>query len=245
MDAAIPFMKKKIIEMIRVVAASIPGRSLPARFKYTAEILFWKSRQALEGGRLKNDHYQDLMLAMANEKNFQFLRDKIVADFGCGPRGSLSWAISASRRIGIDVLAEKYQVFGLEHHHMEYCQSSETKIPLDDESIDVLFSLNSLDHVNHFELMCREILRILKPGGHFIGSINLDESATFAEPQQLTEELVDEHLLNYLKVVSKQIAPKGPREDEYIHLLNDVPEPDKVNARILWVRGEKTKPAVD
>ena len=46
------------------------------------------------------------MLAMAEEPTADFLAGKIVAAFGCGPRGSLVWAPNALLRIGIDVLAD-------------------------------------------------------------------------------------------------------------------------------------------
>jgi hypothetical protein len=67
-----------------------------------------KERYRLEGNKLDNHFYADLMLSISDEKDDGFLQGKVVADFGCGPRGSLIWAKSASIRIGIDVLAQRY-----------------------------------------------------------------------------------------------------------------------------------------
>jgi hypothetical protein len=66
---------------------SIPR--LLGRYKGTAELRFWKTRFEKEGRILTNDHYRKIMLAMAEEDDTSFLSNKIVADFGCGPRGSL------------------------------------------------------------------------------------------------------------------------------------------------------------
>ena len=76
--------------------------------KYSAELSYWRSKFKSNGGVFNNAHYEKLMLAMAQETDDRFLQDKVVADFGCGPRGSLVWAASASMRIGIDVLADQY-----------------------------------------------------------------------------------------------------------------------------------------
>ncbi len=85
-------------------------RSIRNRFirKHDAELSFWRSRLEIDNGRFKNSHYKRLMLAVAEETTDDFLKGKIVADFGCGPRGSLVWADSAVLRIGIDILADRY-----------------------------------------------------------------------------------------------------------------------------------------
>ena len=116
------------------------------------------------------------MLAMAEEPDDNFLKGKIVADFGCGPRSSLFWASSASLKIGIDVLADRYAdefTDNIISHGMIYLKSTEKVIPLPSNFVDVMFTLNAIDHVDSFSNMCSEIIRVLKPGGDFIGSFNL------------------------------------------------------------------------
>ena len=63
----------------------------------------WQNEWA--AGRFRNDYYEQTMLMLAHEPDGEFIRNKIVADFGCGPQGSLCWAKMARARIGIDVLA--------------------------------------------------------------------------------------------------------------------------------------------
>jgi len=60
---------------------------VPSRFKYPAEIAYWQKEWA--DGRFHNEPYEWAMLTLAQEPDGEFLRDKIVADFGCGPMGSL------------------------------------------------------------------------------------------------------------------------------------------------------------
>lgn len=224
---------------VKGVFYSLAKRIVPDQAKKMGEIDYWKIIWESEGHKFDNKHYRKTMLAMANEKDDSFLKGKIVGDFGCGPRGSLLWAKSAKNRIGIDVLAEEYSCFDISSHDMSYICSTEKSIPLPDNYVDVLFTMNALDHVSNFEIMCKEVLRILKPGGDFICSINLEEPKTICEPQTLTEEYVKEYLLNHLEIISSRTARHSePGCGTYCHFYDDSPEP-KSGKRILWVRAKK------
>lgn len=182
------------------------------------------------------------MLAMAEESSDDFLKGKIVADFGCGPRGSLVWASTAFLRIGIDVLADRYAdafTDNITSHGMIYLKSTENVIPLPSDFVDVMFTLNAVDHVDNFTPMCKEILRVLKPGGLFIGSFNLEEPATTYEPQQLNENIVKENLLNYLEVQSYRITKKGPKNDLYLPFFEGKLSYEPGQEGYLWVRAIK------
>jgi ubiquinone/menaquinone biosynthesis C-methylase UbiE len=231
-------MKRFIIETIRTIASSIPGRWMPRSFKYAAEYGFWKSRKILEGN-LGNSHYEQIMLKMGGFAGREALAGKVIADFGCGPRGSLCWATEASRRIGIDVLVDQYRKLGIDEHDMEYVQCSEESIPLPDNSVDVLFTMNALDHVVFLDVICSELRRILRPGGILVALINLEEKATFCEPQTLTEEDVDQVLLRGLQPESRRVAPMGPKGDAYQYLFGEIPDGHPDGSQILLVRARK------
>ena len=77
--------------------------------------------------------------------------------------------------------------------------------------------MNSLDHVNNLDKMAGELLRILKPGGHLLGSFNLNEPSTECEPQTLTEEILNEKLLRHFKVEIRKIIN---RDDIGKEILN-------------------------
>ena len=183
------------------------------------------------------------MLAMAEEPNPDFLKGKVVADFGCGPRGSLVWARPASLRIGIDVLADRYAdefADNLVSHETVYLKSTEKIIPLPTEFVDVMFTLNAMDHTDNFSQMCSEIVRVLKPGGDFVGSFNLEEPPTPCEPQQLNERIIKENLLDRLEVRSYRITRKGPNENAYAPFFNGKLSYETGEEGILWVKARKS-----
>ena len=210
--------------------------------KYDAELAFWKERLELNQGVFYNGHYERIMLAMAQEPDAEFVRGKVVADFGCGPRGSLVWAGAAACRLGIDVLADTYadeftdNIFA---HGMIYLKSTEKVIPLPSAGVDILFSMNALDHVDHFEIMCAELIRILKPGGFLISSFNLEEPASATEPQHLTEERIQAALLDALDVQSYRVSHSGPNGLEYEPFFAETLIYESGRPGILWVKAQK------
>jgi SAM-dependent methyltransferase len=212
------------------------------RGKYGAELAYWKNRFELEHGHFKNSQYEPMMLAMAGETTDEFLKGKIVADFGSGPRGSLVWARSASIRVGIDVLADRYvDEFGSDmlSHRMVYLKSTERAIPLPTAFVDVMFTLNALDHVNDFSAMCGEILRVLKPSGLFIGSFNLEEPVSTCEPQRLNEGIIDRNLLSRLEVQTRRLTEKGPAGNPYAPFFEGRLSYRPGQEGFLWVRARK------
>jgi hypothetical protein len=74
-----------------------------------SELEFWQQKWQQSGGQgfAKVHMLKKIMLSMAQEEDDLFLKDKIVADFGCGPRGSLAWVKSTPIKIGIDILVDQ------------------------------------------------------------------------------------------------------------------------------------------
>lgn len=211
--------------------------------KHRCEIDYWRDVFRSEDGKFHNSHYKELMLAIAQEKDDTFLKDKVIADFGCGPRGSLAWTSQPSIKLGIDVLAKQYlEEFGDEliRHNMIYVTSSENKIPVPDSFVDYLFTINSLDHVDNLEQMVSEILRIIKPNGTILASFNLNEPSTECEPQTLTEKIIKEKLLKYFNITSYRLAYPGEKS-VYENLKKNNLVQNLANDRraILWIRGTK------
>jgi SAM-dependent methyltransferase len=211
--------------------------------KPESELSFWRSRFERDDGRFKNAHYEKLMLAMAEETTDDFLKGKIVADFGSGPRGSLVWARAAMLRIGIDVLVDRYVdefTNSMISHDTLYLKSTEKVIPLPSNFVDIMFTLNAIDHVNKFSIMCNEIVRVLKPGGVFIGSFNLEEPPSPCEPQQLNEKVIKENLLDKLEIQSYRITEKGPKENIYAPFFSNGSLSYRSGQEgFLWVKARK------
>jgi len=214
----------------------------PFQNKYSMEMSFWKSRYTIDEGSFDNSQYRKIMLAMAGEKTEEFLSSKIVADFGCGPRGSLIWAKKASLRIGIDILADRYaEMFydNILNHNMIYLKSTEKVIPLPSNFVDVMYTLNALDHVDSFPIMCEEILRVVKPGGEIIASFNIEEPISSCEPQRLNENIIKTYLLDHCKILSYRLSEPGPKHDLYLPLINGSEYYKEGNRGFLWVRAQK------
>lgn len=210
--------------------------------KYDHELNFWKNRYQEENYLFNNSHYEKLILAMASEKNQNFLNDKIVSDFGCGPRGSLKWIKSAKIKIGIDVLVDKFVdnfYSNIISHDMIYVKCTESAIPVPSDFIDILFTLNALDHVDSFEKMSKEIVRIIKPEGELIGSFNLNEPPTACEPISLSEEMIKKNLLQYFTIKSYRISC-FIGNNRYEPFLNGNLHYEKGKIATLWVRAVKS-----
>jgi len=224
---------------IRRLVSPIKNRLID---KNMSELSFWESRLKIDKGVFRNAHYRRIMLGMAEEKNDAFLKGKIVADFGCGPRGSLVWAKSAAMRIGIDVLADRYAdefTDNLVSHEMIYLKSTEKVIPLPSNFVDVMYTLNAIDHVDSFPDVCGEIIRVMKPGGTFIGSFNLEEPASPNEPQQLNEIIIKRHLLKHLEVDSYRATVPGPEDDQFAPFYSGKLHYKAGQLGFLWVRARK------
>ena len=206
-------------------------------YKLSEELRYWDVVWELQGGSFQDGSDKRTMLGMAQEEDQSFLQGKIVADFGCGPSGSLCWATEARLRIGIDILADAYTKFNTKSHDMVYVCATEEQIPLPSGYVDVLYTVNAMDHVWNFKVMCKELRRILAPGGVFLASFNLQEPTTACEPQCLTEEKVHEHLLQHLDVVSYRQAQQG-KDYKYRHFFDGNP-PKTTGQRFLWVRAGK------
>ncbi|MGV0516193.1 glycosyltransferase [Mycobacterium kansasii] len=95
-------------------------------------------------------------------------RSDTVLDLGCG-YGEFLNQVSAARRIGVDLNPDSAGMLepGVEFHH----GSADDLSFLDDDSVDVVFTSNLLEHLPskvEVERTIAEARRVLKPGGHFI-----------------------------------------------------------------------------
>ena len=240
-------MKSVLPEPLKVVRRRIRHRLMT---KDEAQFAFWKSRLEIDGGRFQNSHYERLMLGMAEESNTDFLTGEVVADFGCGPRGSLVWASSARMRIGIDVLANSYAeefTSNILSHGMIYLQSTERVIPLPSDFVDVMFTLNALDSVENFPSMCLEIIRVIRAGGLFVGGFNLEEPRSPSQPLRLTETSIKRNLLDHLDVQSYRVTRRRASDVdaplfEYAPFFEEKLSYTPGEQGLLWVRAKKPAP---
>jgi ubiquinone/menaquinone biosynthesis C-methylase UbiE len=101
----------------------------------------------------------------------QVVKDKVVLDFACGEGyGSNLLSALAQSVIGIDkdrstidAARDKYR-----KSNLKFFEGDVGHIPLDDGSIDVVVSFETLEHTMKQELMLQEIRRVLKRDGILI-----------------------------------------------------------------------------
>lgn len=98
----------------------------------------------------------------------RIVADKCVLDIASGEGyGSAMLARSAYKVTGVDISLEavlhaqaKYQA-----DNLEYLTGSCTAIPLNDSSVDVVISFETIEHHYEHDAMMKEIKRVLRPGG--------------------------------------------------------------------------------
>jgi len=114
-----------------------------------------------------------------------------VLDIGCGPRGSLEWADTASERIGLDPLPDEYRRLGAGAHRMRYVAAGSEDLPFPSGYFDVACTFNSLDHVDDLGRAIAEIQRVIEPGGLLLLLTELNHPPTLAEPMSFSWEILD------------------------------------------------------
>jgi len=168
-------MIRALLRSIRRIARPLHAALFPNFHKRRSELSYWKGRHS-EECILSNGHYEPLFT-----KAFDLSRDdytaKRVLDIGCGPRGSLEWADMALQRVGLDPLVPDYLKLGADRHRMEYVAAPSEKIPFASDHFDIVACLNALDHVDDLGRTISEIKRVIRAGGLFLLSVEIDHPA--------------------------------------------------------------------
>lgn len=171
-------LRPLLIKIYQWVAPLLERLGFDAKGWY--ELAYWKNAQAREGN-LNNQHYQAIYTTDMGLTS-EYYQGKKILDIGCGPRGSLEWAVMAAERVGLDPLVSQYRHLGISAHAMTYVDAPAEKIPFADGYFDVVTSVNSLDHVDNLQQTVSEIVRVLKKGGEFFLIVHIHDKPTIAEP---------------------------------------------------------------
>ncbi|MEP0942326.1 MAG: methyltransferase domain-containing protein [Rhizobiaceae bacterium] len=149
----------------------------------------------------------------------QVFGGKTVVDGGCGG-GKFSATLArlgASKVIGIDIgkkgleFAENQAKKVPYGKNMEFLHASLLDIPLDDESVDVVWSNGVIHHTLGYEDCLREFHRILKPGGTLFlyvnGRMGLFEllQDSLRKAMEVVPRLLFQHFLQQLGINSGRI----------------------------------------
>jgi ubiquinone/menaquinone biosynthesis C-methylase UbiE len=164
---------------------------LRRRRKERAELEWWRERLSDEVAA-GSGHYEHLFTRTFGLEP-GFYAGKRVLDVGCGPRGSLEWAIAASMRVGADPLADAYvRELGAAAHGMSYVQAPAEALPFEDGTFDVVACLNALDHVDSPDGALSEMARVLAVGGLLLLIVEVGHEPTPTEPHALGWDLADQ-----------------------------------------------------
>ena len=100
----------------------------------------------------------------------QLVKDKVVLDIACGEGyGTAILAKTAASVIGVDIDAESiaHATKTYQDAHIRFLQGAADLIPLDDDSVDVVVSYETIEHLDEQtqETFLKEISRVLKSTG--------------------------------------------------------------------------------
>lgn len=104
----------------------------------------------------------------------QFVRGQSVLDLGCGTGyGSACLALQGARQVvGLDVNAEaiNYAACHYQEHNLTYIRGNCLTVGFKNCSFDIIISFEVIEHIERWQNYLEEVVRLLKPGGYFIGS---------------------------------------------------------------------------
>ena len=102
---------------------------------------------------------------------FDFIKDKVVLDIASGEGyGSYLMASTALKVIGVDIDKETIKSAELKYtsSNLEFKIGSAVFIPLENESVDVVVSFETIEHHDAHAEMLKEIKRVLRKNGVLI-----------------------------------------------------------------------------
>jgi SAM-dependent methyltransferase len=141
------------------------------------------------------------------------LKNKDIAEIGCGRGGGLSYIIrtfSPATAIGVDLDNRAVKFCSKHHNHkgMSFAQGDAQNLSfLKDGSFDAILNVESSHRYPSMNLFLKEVHRLLRPGGHFLFT---DFRWDWEKPelkQQLAdsglhivkEEMITNHVVDALK----------------------------------------------
>ncbi len=99
-------------------------------------------------------------------------RPRVVMDLGCGRGDSVDLFRAHDPDVdwvGVDIPASP-EVLARQRTDARFVTYDGATLPFDDETFDLIYSRQVLEHVRHPAVHLAEIQRVLRPGGAFIGS---------------------------------------------------------------------------
>lgn len=146
--------------------------------------------------------WQRIIKAQRMVKSFKPTR---ILDFGCGSGVLLPFSCR---------LAKKVYALDLNHYftnkvkkrfnlnNLEIINYDQGRIPLKNDTIDLIFSLEVFEHINNLDETIDELYRICRPGGYLLFSLPT-ENCWYKLGRKLAGFTGEYHRQTYLKVKEK------------------------------------------
>ena len=199
--------------------------------RYTPEI----------GGSIELEHLHRYLLAR------RLATGKTVLDIACGEGyGSAMLAKVATRVYGVDISLD-----AVEHAQIRYGTDnlyfrvgSAAAIPLEDSSVDIVVSFETIEHHAEHESMLREIKRVLKPGGLMVLSspdkLECTDKTGYTNPHHV-KELYHEEFTNLVQSYFTNVRLFGQR---VLYASAILPEAGHASLRSYHITNDHKKGAV-
>ncbi len=145
----------------------------------------------------------------------RWARGKRVLDVACGEGyGSALLARHAAHVTGVDVSADAIAHAGREYAKLgnaRFVRASCTAIPLEDASIDVAVSFETLEHIGEQAAFLDELARVLAPGGVLV--LSCPNKLEYTDRRKFANEYHVKEL--YRNELQALLAPRFPHADWY------------------------------
>jgi len=147
-------------------------------------------------------HYLDQLRADSD-----MFDGKVVLDIGSGPMPSAA-CFSKATILCLEPALDDYLYLGFPLHYYPYnvtwVHGCAEDIPLQDNSVDAVISVNAIDHVDDFKSTVKEIQRVLKPDGDIRLCCHYHKAKT-CEPIALSDQKMSKafHWCDGMKKIEK------------------------------------------
>ncbi len=125
-------------------------------------------------------------------------------EIGCG-EGFLLSAISAKQKTAIDLSSQALKTAST-RAQAEFSVALAERLPFASDSFDIIASVGVMEHFLNDRDATTEILRVLKPGGHYVALIHVDTTVSERFQQKFREYVYPRpHLGALVKYLSSKI----------------------------------------
>lgn len=181
-----------------------------AKRKHTAELNFQR-----EWAKEFQDHQQRVREYWSRYRYLEdinsicgFEETTRVLDVGCGISSVLHYI--PGDRYGIDPLAEEYQKLYSYPAEIKIQKASGENLPFADEFFDVVFCSNVLDHIDDPGKTIEQVVRVLRPKGYFILTVEIftqKHKRDAAHPHSLLKNEVEQLISGRFEKLAEYESP--------------------------------------